>query len=80
MKHWEAFTQDSFAGWWAIREADSKNEVGSCDGGFDEGDARLMAAAPELLDALQDARFALYGNGPGNPKIDAAINKALGNP
>lgn len=38
--------------------------------------ARLIAAAPDLLEALKDARFALYGNGPGNPKIDAAIAKA----
>jgi hypothetical protein len=26
-----------------------------------------------LMDALKDARYALYGDGPGNPKIDAAI-------
>ena len=37
---------------------------------------RLRAVNAELLEALQDARFALYGNGPGNPKIDAAIAKA----
>ena len=37
---------------------------------------RLIAAAPDLLEALKDAKFALYGNGPGNPKIDAAIRKA----
>lgn len=41
-------------------------------------DAHLIAAAPELLEALMDARYALYGRGPGNPKIDAAIAKALG--
>jgi len=40
--------------------------------------ANLIAAAPELLEALEDARFALYGNGPGNPKIDAVIAKAKG--
>lgn len=42
--------------------------------------ARLIAAAPDLLEALKDARYALYGNGPGNPKIDAAIAKAEGQP
>ena len=43
-----------------------------------EANARLIAAAPDLLEALKDARFALYGNGAGNPKIDAAIAKAEG--
>lgn len=46
--------------------------------GYKPEDANLIAAAPELLDALMDARYALYGNGPRNPKIDAAIAKALG--
>lgn len=32
----------------------------------------------ELLEALKDARYALYGSGAGNPKIDAAIAKAEG--
>ena len=41
-----------------------------------EANARLIAAAPELLEALLDARHKLYGDGPGNPKIDAAIAKA----
>lgn len=79
---WEAFTQDSFAGWWAIREVGGA-EVGSCDGGFDEKDARLMAAAPTLLEALRrvsvlfskgiDARLDVVLD-----DIDAAIAKALG--
>ena len=51
---WEAYTEDSFSGWWAIRQAYAPHtEIGSCDGGFDEADARIMAASPELLDALQ---------------------------
>lgn len=32
----------------------------------------------DLLEALKDARYSLYGNGPGNPKIDAALAKAEG--
>ena len=47
---------------------------------YDPSDAALIAAAPDLLEALKDARYALYGNGAGNPKIDAAIAKAEGAP
>lgn len=43
-----------------------------------KANARLISAAPDLLEALKDARFALYGNGAGNPKIDAAIAAAEG--
>lgn len=40
----EAFTQDSFSGWWALREKDG-HEIGSGDGGLFEPDARRLAAA-----------------------------------
>lgn len=43
-----------------------------------EANARLIAAAPDLLEALLDARYKLYGNAPGCPKIEAAITKATG--
>lgn len=39
----EAFTQESFSGWYALRDQDHF-EVGSGDGGFDEADARRLAA------------------------------------
>lgn len=32
--------------------------------------------ATKLLETLKDARYTLYGNGPGNPKIDNAIKEA----
>jgi len=38
----------------------------------------LRNAAPDLLEALLDAKYALYGNGPANPKMLAAISKAQG--
>lgn len=52
-KIWEAFTEDRFSGWWAIRDANDGLEVGSCDGGFSREEAHLMAAAPELLEACK---------------------------
>lgn len=51
--NWEAFTEDHNGGWWAIRDVESNKEVGSGTGGFKEADARLMAAAPALLEALE---------------------------
>ena len=46
--------------------------------GISNPDAHLIATAPELYEALMDARYSLYGNGPGSPKIDAALAKARG--
>lgn len=41
-------------------------------------DAKLIAAAPELLDAVLDMKYKLYGNGPANPKIEALIKRLQG--
>ena len=55
---------------------------------YGEDDARLAAAAPDLLAALQDARTMVYGmtgdapaSAPWNamlPRIDAVISRATG--
>jgi len=45
--------------------------------------ARLIAAAPDLLDALQEAKHMFAGEYPGHPtteRIFAAIEKATGEP
>ena len=41
-------------------------------------DAKLIAAAPELLDAVLDLKHKLYGNGPANPKIEELLNRLKG--
>lgn len=38
-------------------------------------DANLIAAAPELLDAVLDLKYKLYGNGAANPKIEALLKR-----
>lgn len=77
---WEAFTEESFSGWWAVQDGNG-HEIGSGDGGFDEEDARLMASAPELLEALEEAVCALDVCGKDYRATEigrAAIAKAKG--
>ncbi|ARB12512.1 hypothetical protein BIS47_08 [Klebsiella phage vB_KpnM_BIS47] len=41
-------------------------------------DAKLIASAPELLDAVLDLKYKLYGNGAANPKIEALLKRLTG--
>jgi hypothetical protein len=41
-------------------------------------DANLIAAAPELLDAVLDLKYKLYGDGAANPKIEALLKRLTG--
>lgn len=49
-----------------------------CDTVYQMADANLIAAAPELLEALLDLKFKLYGSETASPKIEQIIKKALG--
>jgi hypothetical protein len=44
-----AFTEDRFSGWWAL--CTDEGEMGSGDGGFEEADARRLAACWNAFDA-----------------------------
>lgn len=35
----------------------------------------LIAASPELLDAVLDLKYKVYGNGAANPKIEALLKR-----
>jgi len=47
---WIADTPPNRGGWWIVRDAGGL-ELGSGVGVFNQDDARLIAAAPELMDA-----------------------------
>lgn len=76
---WSAEQREEHNGWWTVHDRDGQCVDDSADGGFEEGKARLIAAAPDLLDALKmaqlwldvDGRFDMQG-------INAAIAKAEG--
>lgn len=36
---------------------------------------KLITSAPELLDAVLDLKYKLYGNGPASPKIEALLKR-----
>lgn len=78
---WEAWKDDEGA-WGILKDHAFLTTAFDPDfgmvAGSSEANARLIAAAPDLLEALKDARYALYGNGAGNSKMDAAISKAEG--
>lgn len=68
----EAFTEDSFSGWWSVRDSITCQEIGSGDGGLEEQDARLFAAAPALLNMLQILVDRASSEGDNSPEIDDA--------
>lgn len=49
---WEHFTEKGFSGWYAVRDSEGR-ELGSCDGGFRDPDAALIAKAPEMFSLLR---------------------------
>ena len=72
---WSAYSGEDTNGWFVIHDADGY-EIGSTDGGFEEDEARMFAAAPELAEALKAAREYIPTFAAVNEKIDAALAKA----
>jgi hypothetical protein len=83
---WEANKYGSRAAHWQVDKTDSERVIASMTRGEDaEANARLIAAAPELLEALEGILFELGLNGGATPPDSdpcklarAAIAKAKG--
>jgi hypothetical protein len=84
---WRAY-ESSDDGWFNIEAESDGSDVVGCEGCANEANARLIAAAPELLEALEEAETYLVERGidirgvTGRtvilPKMRAAIAKATG--
>jgi hypothetical protein len=63
---WKPAQPEDAHGWWVIQGEDGC-EIGSCDGGFEEEQARMMAASHDLYTSTQwllDAVEKLISNKP----------------
>lgn len=69
----EAFTENSFSGWWAMRDSVTEQEIGTGDGGFEEQDARLFAAAPDMFKLLKDVQGMLYAQDLSSSQVGVAV-------
>jgi hypothetical protein len=49
---WTAYSGEDTNDWFVIHDADG-HEIGSTDGGFEEEEAKIFAAAPDLLAACK---------------------------
>lgn len=50
---WHTRQPEYACGWWVIYDKDD-GEVGSGDGGYSEQQAKIISAAPDLIDALRE--------------------------
>lgn len=78
---WYAAQPEECGGWWIVAtDPEGCDCIDSGDGGFEREDAHLIAAAPELYEALETCL--LYGAMTGDEwvtaKAEAALAKARG--
>lgn len=73
---WETYSAMSYIG---VRSADAHKKIAGIQlGANDDSNARLIAAAPDLLDALEDCRLLLINCRCPVDWLDAVIARATG--
>lgn len=73
MEKWYAAQPEEAHGWWVVsRDPEGHDCIdASGDGGFNEPEARLIAAAPEMLEALK--AFLAYDEQDGESDVEMML-------
>ena len=82
---WYAAQPEDCGGWWIVAvDKEGCDPIDSGDGGFEKGDAHLIAAAPDLYEALYSLTMTAsrylpeYNENPLIQDAEASLAKARG--